>query len=425
MALWTVHGDGRHLADGDIVAPNERLTWPRTISFGFQHAVTMFGGTLLVPLLTGLPPTTALLFSGLGTLLFLVITRGRVPCYLGSSQTYVAPLTANEAASMGGRTGGLLISGVLITMVGVAVKALGARLVESIMPPVVTGAVVILIGFHLAPDAVKSFKTQPGLAALTLLAVLLATALLRGFLSRIAVLIGVVIGWGLAAASGGLDPARLAAVHTADWIGMPPFVAPEFQPEIVLSMLPAVIVLVAENLGHVKAVAAMTGRNLDGSAGDVLIGNGLATALAGSGGGCGTTTYAENIGVMAANRVFSTAAYMIAAVTALLLAFSPKFGALVSTIPGGVLGGASMVLFGLIGLVGVRIWMENKIDLTDPVNLMVGGVALVAGIGNLELTIFGATIGGIAWGSLMIIVLHPVMRGLNNLRKTPAPPATD
>ncbi|MFB9908235.1 uracil-xanthine permease family protein [Allokutzneria oryzae] len=424
MALWTVHGDGRHLAEGDVVAPGERLSWPRTISFGLQHAVTMFGATLLVPLLTGLPPTTTLLFSGLGTLLFLVITRNRVPCYLGSSQTYVAPLMANQAASAGGRTGGLLVSGVLITMVGVAVKALGARLVESIMPPVVTGAVVILIGFNLAPIAVQSFNNEPGLASLTLFAVLLASALLRGFLSRIAVLIGVVTGWVLAAVSDNLDAGRLAAVHAADWVGLPPFVAPEFRPEIVLSMLPAVIVLVAENLGHVKAIAAMTGRNLDGSAGDALIGNGLATALAGAGGGSGTTTYAENIGVMAATRVFSTAAYVIAAVTALLLSFSPKFGALVNTIPSGVLGGASMVLYGLIGLVGVRIWVENKIDLNDPVNLMVAGAALVAGIGNLTLTVFGATIGGIAWGSLLIIVLHPLMRALNTLRKDPASPPT-
>ena len=173
-----------------------------------------------------------------------------------------------------------------------------------------------------------------------------------------------------------------------------------------------VIVLVAENVGHVKAVAAMTGKSLDDVAGNALVGDGLATTLAGLGGGAGTTTYAENIGVMAATRVYSTAAYWVAAATAIVLAFSPKFGALVFTVPDGVIGGATLVLYGLIGILGVRIWTDAKVDFTDPVNLTVAAAALVAGVGDLTLTIGSVELGGIAWGSVGILVAYPALREL-------------
>jgi len=179
-----------------------------------------------------------------------------------------------------------------------------------------------------------------------------------------------------------------------------------------------VIVLVAENVGHVKAVAAMTGKNLDDVAGDALIADGLATTLAGAAGGSGTTTYAENIGVMAATRVYSTAAYWVAAITAIVLAFSPKFGALIFTVPDGVIGGATLVLYGLIGLLGVRIWTDAKVDFTDPVNLTVVAAALVAGIGDLTLSVGSVELGGIAWGSLGILVGYPIVSALARGRTT-------
>ncbi|KZF05485.1 MAG: solute carrier family 23 protein [Rhodococcus sp. (in: high G+C Gram-positive bacteria)] len=410
---WTLHGDGRTPAAGAVVAPDERLTWPRTIGIGMQHVIAMFGATLLVPTVTGFPVTTTLLFSGIGTALFLIITRGRIPSYLGSSFAFIAPLSAAQADGPAAQLGAVMSVGIVLAAVGFIVKFAGGRVIEAVMPPVVTGAVVVLIGLNLAPAATSSFEAQPLVAAVTLLAILVATVAGPGLLGRLGILVGVILGWVFAAVIGQIDPAKLDAMRAASWIGIPEFRGPTFELSVVLIALPVVIVLVAENVGHVKAVSAMTGKSLDDLAGDALIADGLATTLAGAAGGSGTTTYAENIGVMAATRVYSTAAYWVAAATAIVLAFSPKFGALVFTVPDGVIGGATLVLYGLIGLLGVRIWTDSKVDFTDPVNLTVVAAALVAGIGDLTLTIGSVELGGIAWGSVGILVGYPVMRALN------------
>ncbi|MFD4369796.1 uracil-xanthine permease family protein [Rhodococcus sp. NPDC058521] len=409
---WRVHGDGKRITAGEVVAPDERLSWPRTVGIGMQHVIAMFGATLLVPTITGFPVTTTLLFSGIGTALFLVITRGRIPSYLGSSFAFIAPLSAAQGSGPAAQLGGVMAAGVLLALVGVIVKVVGPKLIDIVMPPVVTGAVVMLIGLNLAPTAVDSFETQPLIAAVTLLAILVVTVVGPGLLGRLGILVGVVIGWVFAALVGGVAEERSSALRAAAWVGLPDFRAPTFEWSVMALTLPVVIVLVAENVGHVKAVSAMTGRNLDDVAGDALLADGLATTFAGLGGGSGTTTYAENIGVMAATRVYSTAAYWVAAATAAVLAFSPKFGALVFTVPDGVIGGATLVLYGLIGVLGVRIWVEAKVDFTDPVNLSVVAAALVAGIGDLSLKIGSVELGGIAWGSVGILVAYPVMRRL-------------
>ena len=396
-----------------MVEPDQRLTWPRTIGIGMQHVIAMFGATLLVPTVTGFPVTTTLLFSGIGTALFLIITRGRVPSYLGSSFAFIAPLTATQASGAAAQLGAVMSVGIVLAGVGFVVRFAGSRVIEAVMPPVVTGAVVVLIGLNLAPAATSSFEAQPLVAAVTLFAILLVTVAGPGMLGRLGILVGVVLGWVFAAVTGQIDDTRLGAMRDAAWIGIPEFRGPTFELSVVLIALPVVIVLVAENVGHVKAVAAMTGKSLDDVAGDALIADGLATTLAGAGGGSGTTTYAENIGVMAATRVYSTAAYWVAAATAVVLAFSPKFGALVFTVPDGVIGGATLVLYGLIGLLGVRIWTDSEVDFTDPVNLTVVAAALVAGIGDLTLTIGSIELGGIAWGSVGILVGYPVMRALS------------
>ncbi|WP_312033945.1 MULTISPECIES: solute carrier family 23 protein [unclassified Rhodococcus (in: high G+C Gram-positive bacteria)] len=414
---WTLHGDGRRLGEGEVVAPGERLTWPRTVGIGMQHVIAMFGATLLVPTITGFPVTTTLLFSGIGTALFLLITRGRIPSYLGSSFAFIAPLTASQGSGAAAQLGGVAAAGVLLLLVGIVVKLAGSRVVDAVMPPVVTGAVVALIGLNLAPTAVDSFESQPLIAGVTLLAILLVTVLGPGLLGRLGILVGVVVGWVFAAVTGGLADERVTALRDAAWFGVPELRGPTFEWSVIALTLPVVIVLIAENVGHVKAVSAMTGRSLDDVAGDALVADGLATTLAGFGGGSGTTTYAENIGVMAATRVYSTAAYWVAAATAVVLAFSPKFGALVFTVPNGVIGGATLVLYGLIGVLGVRIWMDAKVDFTDPVNLTVVAAALVAGIGDLTLTIGSVELGGIAWGSVGILVAYPVMRWLARFRK--------
>lgn len=414
---WTLHGDGRTVVDGGVVPPDERLSWPRTVGIGMQHVIAMFGATLLVPTITGFPVTTTLLFSGIGTALFLLITRGRVPSYLGSSFAFIAPLTASAADGPAAQLGAVLSVGVALMLVGLVVKLAGARVLDAVMPPVVTGAVVMLIGLNLAPSAVGSFEMQPLIAAVTLVAILVVTAIGPGLLGRLGILVGVVIGWVFAALSGGLADERVDALREAAWLGVPHLRGPEFRWSVIALALPVVIVLIAENVGHVKAVSTMTGRNLDAVAGDALLADGLATTLAGAGGGSGTTTYAENIGVMAATRVYSTAAYWVAAVTAVVLAFSPKFGALVFTVPDGVIGGATLVLYGLIGILGVRIWTESRVDFTDPVNLTVVAAAVVAGIGDLTLSIGSVELGGIAWGSIGILVGYPLMRTLARWRR--------
>lgn len=409
---WTVHGDGRKIEPGAVVAPRERLSWGRTIGIGMQHVVAMFGATLLVPTLTGFPVNTTLLFSGLGTIFFLLITRNRLPSYLGSSFAFIAPLTATQTQGISVQIGGVLVAGLVLVGIGFLVKAAGRRVIDAVMPPTVTGAIVALIGLNLAPTAAANYQAQPLVATVTLMVILLATVAGRGMVARLGILIGVVVGWVFAALTGNLADGSVEAIRSAAWVGLPEFHTPVFQLSAILVTLPVVIVLVAENIGHVKAVSEMTGENLDDLAGNALIADGLATTVAGGFGGSGTTTYAENIGVMAATRVYSTAAYWVAAFTAIALAFIPKFGALIFTIPVGVLGGATLVLYGLIGMLGIRIWQDNKVNFNNPVNLTMAAVALVAGIGNLTLTIFGVTLEGIAWGSVGIIVLYPIMKRL-------------
>ncbi|GAB2667823.1 solute carrier family 23 protein [Saccharopolyspora gloriosae] len=415
MALWTVHGDGRQLVDEAVVGSGERLSWPLTVGFGLQHLIAMFGTTMLVPLLTGFPASTTLLLSGLGTLLFLLITRNRVPAYLGASVAFVVPMGAavdHGGAGQGALLGAIMMVGLVVCTFGVAVKALGVRLLETAMPPVVTGGIVLMIGLSLAPQAVSSFGVQPVPAAITLVIVVLATVLSRGMSRRLAVLLGVLGGWISAALLGQVDPARLDAVARAPWFGLPELVSPQLHLSAVPFVAPMVLVVLAELVGNVKAVAAMSGRNLDGQVGDALIGGGLATALAGAGGGSALSSNAPNVGVMAAARVYSTAACMIAAVGAVLLAFCPKLSALISTMPLGVFGGALFVVVGVLALVGVRIWSEAGVDFADPVNLTVLGTALVAGVGDLTLSLGALRLTGLVWGSIGIVLVYPVLRGL-------------
>lgn len=409
---WTLHGDGKTIAPGAVVAPEERLSWSRTIGIGMQHVIAMFGATLLVPTLTGFPVNTTFLFSGISTMVFLLITRNRLPSYLGSSFGFIAPLMASQGEGIGVQLGGVVATGLALILVGFIVKSAGRRVIDLVMPPAVTGAIVALIGLNLAPSAAGNFQSQPLVAVVTLASILLFTVAGRGMVARLGILIGVIIGWVFAAITGNLAEGASDSVREAAWIGFPQFHTPEFTTHAILVTLPVVIVLIAENVGHVKAVSEMTGRNLDDLAGDALIADGIGTTFAGAFGGSGTTTYAENIGVMAATKVYSTAAYWVAALTAVVLAFIPKFGALIFTIPTGVLGGAALVLYGLIGMLGVRIWQDNKVNFNNPVNLTAAAVALIAGIGNLTLVIGGIELQGIAWGSMGIIVFYPVLKWL-------------
>ncbi|MCV7345126.1 nitrate reductase [Mycolicibacterium rhodesiae] len=397
-----------------VVAPHERLSWPRTLGIGAQHVVAMFGATFLVPVLTGFPPATTLLFSGIGTLLFLLITGNRLPSYLGSSFSVIAPVTAAVAShGAGSALGGLIAVGVLLIVIGLAVHLAGTRWIDIALPPVVTGAIVALIGFNLAPAAKTNFEKGPLVGIVTLVLLVAALAFFRGIIGRLAIFLAVVAGYLLALAVGQVDTAGIAA---AGWIGLPEFQTPTLNLSVLPMFLPAVIALIAENIGHVKSVGQMTGVDTDPLTGRALAADGVATVLAGFGGGSATTTYAENIGVMAATRVYSTAAYWVAGVTAILLALCPKVGATISAIPPGVLGGATVVLYGLVGVLGVRIWLTNRVDFSLPVNQMTAAIALIVGIADFTWKIGNLTFTGIALGSIAALVIYHGMRALGVLR---------
>ncbi len=413
---WKLHGNGARIAPGEVVAPDERLSWPRTVGIGLQHIVAMFGATFLVPILTGFDPATTLFFSAIGTITFLLITGNKLPSYLGSSFAFIAPITA--ATASGGQSvaiGGILATGVLLAIVGVVVHFAGPRWIQIAMPPVVTGVIVALIGLNLAPAAWGNFQAAPLTAVVTLASIILIQVLFRGIVGRLAILLGVVVGYAFASFRGEVD---LSKVARADWVGLPHFTAPSFDPGVLGLFLPVVLVLIAENVGHVKSVAAMTGRNYDQLTGRALLADGVATTFAGLGGGSGTTTYAENIGVMAASRVYSTAAYWVAAAGALVLSLSPKFGELIASVPAGVLGGATTMLYGMIGILGARIWVQAKVDFSDPVNLTTAAVPLVIGIANYTWTVGDLQFGGIALGTIAALVIYHVMGAIGRWRGT-------
>ncbi|KRD06080.1 nitrate reductase [Mycobacterium sp. Root265] len=405
--------------DADVVAPDERLSWPRTLGIGAQHVVAMFGATFLVPVLTGFPPATTLLFSGLGTIGFLLITGNRLPSYLGSSFAVIAPVTAAVTAQgTGSALGGLIAVGLLLILIGAVVHLIGTRWLDLTLPPVVTGAIVALIGFNLAPAAKTNFEQGPLVGLVTLVLLVGALAFFKGLIGRLAIFLAVVIGYLLALALGEVDT---AAIADAAWIGLPEFQTPTFSLAVLPLFLPAVIALVAENIGHVKSVGQMTGTDLDPLMGRALAADGVATVLAGAGGGSATTTYAENIGVMAATRIYSTAAYWVAAVVAIVLSLCPKVGATISAIPPGVLGGATIVLYGLVGVLGIRIWLTNQVDFSKPVNQMTAAIPLIIGIADFTWQAGSLTFTGISLGAIAALVVYHGMTGLGAIRRERSP----
>jgi uracil-xanthine permease len=424
MALpWTLHGDGKTVGPTDVVGPGERLNWPLTIGIGAQHVVAMFGATFLVPLITGFPPSTTLLFSGIGTLLFLLVTRNKLPSYLGSSFAFIAPITAATAtAGMGSALFGIIVVGLLLAVIGLVVQLTGTGWIDVLMPPVVSGAIVALIGFNLAPVAKANFAAAPLTAVITLAAVILSTVLFTGILGRLSIFIGVIVGYVAAVLLGEVDFSR---VGDAAWFGLPqftsamnPFENPSAAFGVLPAFLPVVLVLVAENVGHIRGVAQMTDAKVNRFTGRALMADGLATMLAGFSGGSGTTTYGENIGVMAATRIYSTAAYWVAGIVAILLGLSPKIGAVINTIPTGVLGGVTTALYGLIGIIGIKIWIDNKVDFSKPVNQFTAATALIIGIADYTFTAGTLSFNGIALGTVAAIVIYHLMTWLSRVRGT-------
>ncbi|HHU11580.1 MAG TPA: nitrate reductase [Intrasporangiaceae bacterium] len=434
------------VASGGVVAPHERLPWGKTVGLGAQHVVAMFGATFVFPLIMGLNPQLAIMMSGIATVMFLLIVQGKVPSYLGTSAAFVGGVAAIRA--QGGDsstvTGAIFIAGLILAAVGVAIHFLGAGLLHKVLPPVVTGAVVMLIGFNLAPVVANIYWPQDQWVAFaTMLFTIVVAVAFRGFISRISVFLALVFGTALSwvldntvgpitSVLGGASEATehvrwdYSGVGGADWFGLPQKTTvaadgmetvgwhlPTFSAAAILLVIPAVIALIAENAGHVKAVAEMTGEDLNPYMGKAIGADGVGTAVASFVGGSPTTTYAENIGVMAATKVYSTAAYYVAAAVAILFGLSPKFGALVASIPGGVLGGITVVLYGMIGLLGAKIWKENGVDFANPINLVPVAAGVIIGTGDVAMNLGeNFALSGIAFGTIVAIAAYHLARAL-------------
>ena len=419
MFSWTV----KQPAEGVVVAPDERLPWGQTTMLGLQHVVAMFGASVLGPLLMGFDSNVAMLMNGVATLLFFVLVGGKVPSYLGSSFAFISVvLVATGYAGQGANPnlpialGGIIACGAAYAAIGFIVMATGTGWIERLMPPVVTGAVVAVIGLNLAFIPVKNMaptRFDAWMEVVTFVSIGLVAVYSSGMVRRLLILAGLIaasvvyavltngLGWG--------KPIDLSLIEKAAWFGMPNFSAPAFSTQAMLMIAPVAMILVAENLGHLKAVGAMTGKNMNPYIGRAFVGDGLATMVSGSVGGTGVTTYAENIGVMAATRIYSTALFVIAGIFSIVLGFSPKFGALIHTIPLPVMGGVSIVVFGLITIAGARIWVDNKVNFLDTRNMLVAAITLVLGTGDFTLHFGGFALGGIGTATFGAIVLNALL----------------
>jgi len=424
LPKWTLKTEG-------TIMPDERLPTGQMVVVGLQHVVAMFGATVLAPILMGFDPNVSILFSGFATLIFFLVVGGRVPSYLGSSFAFIGPVLVATGATVGAPNpnlpvalGGIIAAGALYFVIGLVVQMAGHRWIERLMPPVVTGAIVAAIGLVLAPIAINSASgVTPDnangsdfarwIALATALSVGIVAVYAPGMGRRLPVLIGGAFGYLIyyifANLMGYGTPIDFAKIGEATWFGLPSFQSPVFEARAISLIAPVAIILVAENLGHIKAIGAMTGRNLDPYLGRAFMGDGLATMLSGAAGGTGMTTYAENMGVMAVTRIYSTLVFVIAAGFALLLGLSPKFGAFIGTIPGPVLGGLSIVVFGLIAATAGRIWVENRVDFSNPRNLITVAVALILGAGNFKLNVAGFTLDGIGTATFGAIILYHVL----------------
>ncbi len=420
--------------DQTPVQIDEYLPAGKSLVLGLQHAFAMFGATVLAPLLMGFDPNLTIFITGIGTILFFLITGGRLPSYLGSSFAFIAAVAVATGyngvganPNIGVALGGTIACGIVYALIGLVVMRTGTAWIEKLMPPIVTGAIVMIIGLNLAPVTIKSVAANSfdsWMAVVTILCISAIAVFTKGMLRRLLLLVGLcaayvvyflfanVMGWG--------KPIDFSPIAQAAWFGLPTFHTPVFEANAMLLIAPVALILVAENLGHFKAVSAMTGRNLSPYMGRGFFADGLCTTLSASVGGTGMTTYAENIGVMAVTKVYSTTIFVIAGLFAILLGLSPKFGAVIHTIPVALLGGASIVVFGLITVAGAKIWIDHKVDFSKNSMLIIAAVSLIMGAGNFSLHIGSFDLGGIGTATLAAIFLNLLL----NRNESPQPSAT-
>ncbi|MDD7671791.1 MAG: uracil-xanthine permease family protein [Clostridia bacterium] len=416
----------------EAIRDARQLGVPRMLILGLQHMFAMFGATVLVPILVqgyGLPLSiqTTLLFAGLGTLLFHVCTKFKVPAFLGSSFAYlggfstVASLPAYDGMDprdkLAYALGGIVIAGLLYLVLALLFKLLGAKKVMRFFPPIVTGPMIIMIGLNLSGSAINNAATCWWLALVAMAIIVIANIWGKGMIKIIPILLGVVGSYIVAVIAGKVD---FSAVSEANIIGLQQFILAKFDVSAILVMAPIAIAAMMEHIGDISAISSTTGNNFiqDPGLHRTLVGDGLATALAGMFGGPANTTYGENTGVLALSKVYDPRVIRLAALYAIILSFSPKFDALVNSIPAAIVGGVSFILYGMISAVGVRNIVENQVDLTKSRNLIIAAVMFVSGlgfssVGGITFTVGGAavTLSGLAIAALAGVILHAILPG--------------
>ena len=408
------------------------LGTPRMLILGLQHLFAMFGATVLVPILVqgyGLPLSiqTTLLMAGLGTLLFHLCTKFQVPAFLGSSFAYlggfatVATLPAYEGmdpeTKLAYALGGIVVAGLLYLVLALLFKVLGAKKVMRYFPPIVTGPMIIMIGLNLAGSAINNAATCWWLALVAMAIIVVANIWGKGMIKIVPILLGVVGSYVVALVAGKVD---FTAVGEASLLGLQPIVLAKFDISAIFVMAPIAIAAMMEHIGDVSAISSTTQRNFieDPGLHRTLLGDGLATALAGMFGGPANTTYGENTGVLVLSKVYDPRVVRLAAIYAIILSFSPKFDALVNSIPAAIVGGVSFILYGMISAVGVRNIVENRVDLTQSRNLIIAAVMFVSGlgfssVGGITFTVAGAvvTLSGLAIAALAGVLLNAILPG--------------
>ena len=403
----------------------ERPPLLTTIPLSLQHLFAMFGSTVLVPILFHVNPATVLLFNGIGTLFYLILCKGKIPAYLGSSFAFLSPvfLVLSEY-SYEAALGGFIVVGMVFCMVSLIVHAIGPSWIDVIFPPASMGAIVAVIGLELMPTAANmagltgenTDATVIFVSIATLAVTIFASMAFRGFLSIIPILIGVVAGYIIAFAAGIVD---LSHVESAPWLAIPTIYTPEFDLRAILIILPASIVVIVEHIGHLIVTGNIVGRNLakDPGLDRSLLGNGVSTIFSGLFGSTPNTTYGENIGVLAITKVYSTWVIGGAALFAILLSCLGKLAALIQSIPTPVMGGVSMLLFGVIAASGIRILVEAKVDYNNPMNLLLTSIVMGVGVSTASLTIGTVTLRGMSLATVIAIILSVSFRIILALRR--------
>ncbi|WP_462134138.1 solute carrier family 23 protein [Slackia piriformis] len=409
-------------ADRPIIGVDERVPVAKAIPLGIQHFMSMFGSTVLVPFLTGLSPSLAIMCSGIGTILYLLVTRGKIPSYLGSSFAFITPI-AMVASSQGvGAVGGaLIVTGLVYVAVAGIIKVAGTGWLDFILPAPVVAPVIVVIGLGLSATAVKMAFFNGGydsgapfnyegfaVAALTLAVSVVFSTCFKGFWSTIPVLIGVLVGYAASCMLGLVD---FQPIAEAAWIGLPTLTAPTFDLGAIILIAPVAIVIIIEHIGHLLVVGEVVGKNYNDMLPRSLLGDGLSTMVSGFLGGTPTTTYAENIGVMSATRVYSTQIFWYAGGIAFIVGgFCPKIEAIINSIPTSVMGGVSLLLFGLIASNGLRMLVSNRVDFSKARNLMLVSAILVVGVGmetaGIKIPVGAYEIPGMATSAIVGVILN-------------------